>query len=340
MLQGWYRPRTGLWASTGWWNSANALTALIDYTTLSGDRTYSRVVPRTFERAGRRGFINDFFDDCGWWGLAWVSAYDLTGSARYLAAAEAIFAHMTAGWDETFGGGVWWSARRDYKNAITSELFGLLAIRLHAGTGRQEYLDWSARSWTWFEDSGMVGPSGLVNDGLTGDGRNNGGTTWTYNQGVVLGWLAGLHAASGSAGYLATARRIAAAALSGLTSGGVLTEPGADGADADRVQFKGIFVRWLRALPPDPAYREFVLASAVSAWDHARDRAGRFGYLWSGPFDGADAGRQSSALDLLNAAMDIAPALSRAPAGVRLVPSDPGSGAHRPPAIRRTGCSV
>ena len=80
-LQRWYVRRTGLWKTTGWWNAANALTAVIRYTRHTGDRSHARVLETTFRHARRRhpGFVNMFFDDNGWWGLAWVAAYDLTG---------------------------------------------------------------------------------------------------------------------------------------------------------------------------------------------------------------------------------------------------------------------
>ena len=83
-LQRWYVPRTGLWKSTGWWNAANALTALIGYARHTGDGVHLPAVATTFGRA-RRGhpdFVNRFFDDNGWWALAWVAAYDLTGESR------------------------------------------------------------------------------------------------------------------------------------------------------------------------------------------------------------------------------------------------------------------
>jgi len=312
-LQRWYRPRSGRWHSAGWWNAANALTALVDYMALAGDLSYEPVVARTFERAPgwrRQGFINEFYDDCAWWGLAWLGAFDLVADRRYLSAAEAIFRHMITGWDETLGGGVWWSQRRDYKNAITNELFGLLAVGLHARTARPDCLSWARRSWEWFAASGMIGPSGLINDGLTPDGRNNGGTTWTYNQGVVLGFLAGLYSATSDRSYLSAGSVTAEAALRALTVDGVLTEPGPGTPSGDLVQFKGIFVRNLRAfasLAPIAGYREFVLANASSAWERARNDADQFGYNWAGPFDRADAGRQASALDLLNAAIGMTP---------------------------------
>jgi predicted alpha-1,6-mannanase (GH76 family) len=276
---------------------------------ITGDLSYMPVVEGTFSRAprrGRRGFVNEFFDDCGWWGLAWIAAYDLTGASRYLDTASAIFSHMVTGWDDTLGGGVWWSAARDYKNAITNELFGLLAARLHVRTGRGEYLDWALRSWSWFAASGMTGASGLVNDGLTPDGRNKGATTWTYNQGVVLGFAAELHAVTGSDEYLRAGRRTASATLRALTADGILTEPVSGEPDGDAVQFKGIFVRNLRVFAEVAdldGYREFILANAASAWANARDEASdQIGFRWAGPFDRADAGRQSSALDLFNAA--------------------------------------
>jgi hypothetical protein len=306
-LMRWYRPRTGLWTSTGWWNSANALTALVDYIAVTGDSAHAPVIERTFRRAPRwrrRGFINDYFDDCGWWGLAWLAAHDLTGDRRYLAAAEGIFRHMTSGWDD----GMWWSAARDYKNAITNELFGLLAVRLFLITERRDYMSWARREWNWFTASGMTGPSGLVNDGLTADGRNNGGLTWTYNQGVILGFAAGMHAATGSREYLDAGSVIARATLGSLTSDGVLTEPSGE-PNGDVVQFKGIFVRNLRVFANAeqvPGYREFVLVNAASAWDRARDDSDHIGYRWQGPFDRADAARQSSALDLFNAAAALA----------------------------------
>ncbi|MBC8098913.1 MAG: hypothetical protein H7Y11_05685, partial [Armatimonadetes bacterium] len=39
-LQEWYNPETGLWESTNWWNAANALYTVIDYSKRTGDTQY------------------------------------------------------------------------------------------------------------------------------------------------------------------------------------------------------------------------------------------------------------------------------------------------------------
>jgi predicted alpha-1,6-mannanase (GH76 family) len=326
-LQQWYDPSAGLWETTGWWNAANALNAVIQYTQRTRDDTYRDVIETTFTaaQAQQPGFIDDHYDDNGWWALTWIAAYDLTGDTRYLETARTIFATNTTGWDDVCRGGVWWNVYKNYKNAIPNELFLTLAARLHQRTpgdrGPGSYLAWAVREWEWFAASGLIGALGLVNDGLTPACENNRGVTWTYNQGVILGGLVALHEITGNRAYLERAEVIAGAALRYLTSPpaasagppGVLVEPceltGA-GCDGDQTQFKGIFTRNLYALytrSRRPAYRAFILNNARSIWDNNRNADNQFGLRWTGPFDMADASRQSSALDALNAALALAP---------------------------------
>jgi predicted alpha-1,6-mannanase (GH76 family) len=341
-LQRWYDPSTGQWKSTSWWNAANALTAVIGYTKLTGDGTHAGVIGTTFTAARRRhaDFINNYYDDNGWWALAWVAAYDLTRDRRYLDAARTIFAHNVAGWDDTCAGGLWWNESKTYKNAITTELFLTLAARLHqrAPGDHGSYLTWALRAWDWFSSHGLIGADGLVNDGLTATCENNGGTTWTYNQGVILGGLGALFEITGDHAYLAQGESIAGAVLSKLTTPpsagtpGILTEPceaGGEGCNGDQVQFKGIFVRylydfWLQSR--QPAHREFILGNARSLWAGSRSVNDEFGLRWTGPFDQADAARQSSALDGLNAAVALAPGQLGADHEVHAVKAPAGLG--------------
>jgi len=320
-LQAWYTPQTGLYQTTGWWNSANAITVLIDSMRVSGSKKYLPVVSNTFraaQRTGGKGFLNQYYDDEGWWALAWVDAYDLTKDPRYLSMARSIFADMTGGWDTaTCGGGIWWSKKRAYKNAIANELFlsvaAHLANRAASPASKARYIAWADREWHWFQASGMINAQHLVNDGLTSTGPracvNNGRTTWSYNQGVILGGLAELHRADPSAALLQDAREIAAATLLHLTdASGILHDTCEPDCGADGTQFKGIFVRNLMALNdsfPDPKYKVFVDANADSIWKRDRGPRDEFGAVWSGPFRNGNAASQSSALDALVAAAEL-----------------------------------
>jgi predicted alpha-1,6-mannanase (GH76 family) len=318
-LHRWYESSTGQWRSTGWWNAANALTAVIAYTKLTGDTAYESVIGTTFTAAQRQhaNFINDYYDDNAWWALAWIAAFDLTRNTRYLDAAKTIFAHNANAWDDTCGGGVWWTTQKTYKNAITNELFLTLAAQLHQRTpgDRAGYLTWAQREWDWFRASGLIGPDSLVNDGLTSDCQNNGGPTWTYNQGVILGGLAAMFEITGDHAYLRQGEAIANATMNNLVTApadgapGILTEPceaTAGGCGGDQVQFKGIFMRnlydfWLRS--SQPYYRAFILHNAAYVWNKNKNASNQFGMRWTGPFDQADAARQSSALDGIIAAV-------------------------------------
>jgi predicted alpha-1,6-mannanase (GH76 family) len=320
-LQHWYMPTSGLYAApAGWWNSANSTTVLANYARVTGDDSWNSVIANTFTAAQRtrRGFINDYFDDDSWWALAWIDAYDLTHKSNYLSMAESIFARLAGdGWDTAAcGGGMWWSSAKHYKNAIANELFLSVAVELAnrtQGKRSADYLDWAAREWNWLRTSGMINSENLINDGLdsTNPGAcvNNGKNPWTYNQGVILGGLVGLSRAEHNPALLEQATAIADSAIAHLTSpDGILKEITVHGGDSP--QFKGIFVRNLmdlyHALPDaDPhrqRYRNFVDANASSIWARDQGKRHEFGAVWQGPFDSADATRQTSALDALIAA--------------------------------------
>ena len=76
-----------------------------------------------------------------------------------------------------------------HQNAITNELFLMQAASLYLATNNTSYLTWARKEWAWFNASGMINGQWLINDGLSSSCENNGGTTWTYNQGVILGAL-------------------------------------------------------------------------------------------------------------------------------------------------------
>lgn len=249
-----------------WWNSANAVTAVIDYMAITGDRSYLAVVENTFTKAPRvrrrlnarrltmrrplfglfplfyPGFINGFYDDEGWWALAWIEAYQLTGDERYLAAARDIFLDMAEGWDDIWGGGIYWGkydGRPDrtgaaavphgwqgpYKNAIANELFIAVAASLSlryrqgaaaGGDGIQaECAQHALRAWEWFSSPppkgvGMINENNLINDSPSQAGVNhNTESVWSYNQGVILGGLADLSEITGDDSYLRQAEATA-----------------------------------------------------------------------------------------------------------------------------------
>jgi predicted alpha-1,6-mannanase (GH76 family) len=314
-LQSWYDEPTGLWKTTGWWNSANAMTTLADEARIAHTHEFDPVFANTFTAAQKKaaGFLNDYYDDEGWWALGWIDAYDATHRGEYLAMAESIFHDMSGGWSDACGGGIWWSKDRKYKNAIANELFLSVAAHLASSARsrreRKAYLAWAVREWRWFSASGMINASHLVNDGLDAKCANNQKTTWTYNQGVIVGALSELSHSDHDPALLVAAKSIAEAALSApalIDAKGILHEPCEPNCGGDGSQFKGIFARNLRALEavaPIPRYKQFVAANADSIWSGAHPPDYHLGLIWTAPFGPADASTQSSALDILVSAL-------------------------------------
>jgi predicted alpha-1,6-mannanase (GH76 family) len=299
----------GLWQTVGWWNAANCLTAMIDYLRLSKDTFYTPVIEDSYVKNldGWWGnFTSDALDDVGWWALAWVDAYDLTGNKTYLDMAILDAEHIVAYRDDVCGDGIWWNIYRNYKNAITNELYIKIAAQLHNRLpGDTKYLREAVELWDWFMRSGMVNEQSLINDGLTDACTSNNDTTWTYNQGVILGAAVELAQATSDPQYITQAVRIADAVIASrlLSPAGILREPCEDWTqlcDGNQSSFKGIFLRNLaelnRVLPNKP-YQTYLENQVRSNFQNNRNSMNQHGLHFAGPFDYPDANRQHSVVD-------------------------------------------
>ena len=353
-LQDWYNSETGQWDTTGWWNSANVLTMLADFAVVN--MAYIPAAVSVFENTlgqapehknaivkvnnattvetftwpniprelgspapvSNGDFLNDFYDDEGWWALAWIRAYDVTNDDKYLNTAMAIFDDMVKGYGATCGG-IWWNKQHQANVAIANELFLAVAASLaNRASNRSYYLDWALQQWRWFIKSGLINRDLNINDGLDlSTCQNNDGIVWTYNQGVVLGALIELNKAQQDSSYLRIATSIARAALKKLSgTDGILHEPCEPDCGGDGPQFKGIFMRNLQLLQeaaPSRDFKSFILRNADSIWANDRSQDNQLGLVWSGPFKSATAATQSSALDALVAAVVISGANAIAP---------------------------
>jgi hypothetical protein len=103
----------------------------------------------------READTETWFDDNGWWGLAFVNAYRATGARRYLSDAERALRYIaTVGWDPE-GGGIWWNTDHPYKAGEALASGTLLATLLYRETRSPFALAQASRFLEWANTSGF-----------------------------------------------------------------------------------------------------------------------------------------------------------------------------------------
>lgn len=161
-----------------------------------------------------------WWDDYGWWGIAYLKAHDLTREPKYLQVARLCCHFMVAGGrgfgkpgDRDTEGGTWnydpdGAKYQGIQNVITNALFLDLSARLFTVTREGAYRDEALSQYRWFdyhlglkeEDGGarIVVSSNpvawLVHQLPRTDGRS-GWPPWTGDQGALLGGLMSLRGA-------------------------------------------------------------------------------------------------------------------------------------------------
>lgn len=263
-----------------WWSAANAVELMIDEMNATGSTKYDAGLlalhelhrdavkrwPLVAAELKKRGqwkaddearlkrrmekgstfteFRNEYMDDSGWWGIAWLKMHERTGDKRCLATAEAIQKEMAAQWRPELGGGVIWCLEegKQNPNTISNTLFLILSSRLAIQTGDPSFKDWAIKAHAWLHEKSLFDGIGVV------DGPGHKGDYWSYNQGTYLGGLIAFAEAAKQPAAMDEAAQVVQALLTKagfINADGVIVEKlGTSGWDG--ALFKGIFARYLR----------------------------------------------------------------------------------------------
>jgi predicted alpha-1,6-mannanase (GH76 family) len=249
-----------------WWQ-AHLLDCLIDAQLRAPHRPRAKAiaaVARTVRLRNGGAWLNRYYDDIAWLGLALQRAGTLVGRSGP-SALPRITHRLHDGWTEGGGGGIWWRRDDDFKAAPANGPAAILLARDGQSAFAAAITDWMAET--------LVDPdSGLVRDGVRvapdGSIRAVEPYIYTYNQGVYLGACVELVARDGHQRWADRSLALVDAVRHRLAGpDGVL--PGSGGGDGGL--FAGITARYLadaalRVPELAVATRELVFANAEAVW--------------------------------------------------------------------------
>jgi hypothetical protein len=195
-----------------------------------------------------------WFDDNGWWGLAFINAYRATGTHRYLKDAERALHYIArVGWDPQ-GGGIWWNTRHPYKAGEALASGTLLAVLLYEQTHSAFALAQAHRFLSWADSSGFSPVDRLYG------ASNLSPTPIDYIEGPLIYAQAALCRASSAQALCDRAEQLKATALSRF---GYLLN--------FSPQYDAIYLQWMLALYSLDGDRSLYVLAA----DNARDAQSR-----------------------------------------------------------------
>ena len=268
-LMQFYDPRSALWQDNncikggackaddgnGFWYWANVQHLVADHKLLTGESTNTDTMYDTLKKNKDDIIGADYFDDEGWWALAFIASYKATHNVDYLYAAEDIVNDMSSrGAQHICGnGGIYWNAKKTQVGSIANELYIRVNAQLYMITKNKLYKQNADSTWKWFQDSGLISSDFIVADHYRIKGGQCGAKVewhFTYTNGVLLGVLADLGQINNDPELINQAKEVARRAMYNYSMGGILTEPCTNVkvcAD-DAFLFKGIFVHELAYL--------------------------------------------------------------------------------------------
>ena len=213
--------------------------------------------------------VHTYFDDNGWWGLAFVDAFRATGDRRYLDDAARAFTFIVrTGWD-SHGGGIWWDTSHGHKTAEPLAAAAFIGAVIYSATRNPAYLKQVKKLLDWADAHSWNSAAHLY---ARSDTDN---TVMDYVQGMMIGADLELCKATSTVQYCQNAEQLGQASVQAFPS-----EPDWS-TTAD-----GLYLRFLLDLYRYDGNRQLydlVYSNAVRAISNARDATtGLYLRSWSG----------------------------------------------------------
>jgi len=209
-----------------------------------------------------------WFDDNGWWGLAFLNAYRATGTRRWLGDAERALAYIDAdGWDRR-AGGIWWNTGHPYKAGEALASGTLLATLLYRETRSTAYLATARMFLAWANTAGFSAANGLY------AASNIDATPIDYIEAPLIYAQAVLCRVTGQAAGCERSERLKTTALDRF---GYLLD--------FSPQYDAIYLQWMLALyslEADPTLYELAANNARDAYTRALNGEGLYLLSWNG----------------------------------------------------------
>lgn len=236
---------------------------------------------------------NEYNDDVMWAVIALARGYEITGNRAFLDQAQWQFnAVWSRAWDNQLGGGLWWRADKQSKNACVNGPAAIAAMLLARNTTNTGYRAQADQVYNWLRATLVNTANGQVADHI----ERNGTKVWwafTYNQGTYAGAAALLYGSTGNASYRTDASRAVNWTRSNLTgqhTPDILNdEYDGGGGSGDSCGFKGVFVRWAAKyanVANDNSIKGWLTTNANAAWTYRNSAGLMWGQWWRRSPDG------------------------------------------------------
>ncbi len=271
-------PQGGLY--TDYWWEAQLWETVMDIYERTEDPFYYQMIGDVFD-----GFLsaypnwseNPFNDDIGWWALASLRAYDITGESRYAEIAKEMFDFVYDNqWSSDFGGGIWWNRINflPQKNVATNGTASVIAMRLSRIYPEGNYAAKAELLFQWVKDTFYNPSTGKVSDNIKSDGLHD--WEYTYNFGVFAAAAYEMYLYTQDVSYRQDAFNAIDWALNNLTLDGILIYEGED----DCPGFKMIFSRFVMEIAQAENRADYIdvfQRNATQAFNHRRTSDGIIG---------------------------------------------------------------